>query len=238
MIIEQGGANINQADFSLVVPTHSANAQQRETQDPEAAEMMRQVVAAYRSLSTYSDRGTSIDRANGSNGKYEIRVKFETLFKRPDKLRFAWTREDSRIPGKKENLIWCDGDTAWSSYYFHRDNPRRVKHLGLLVAGAIPVSRTTAHTIPRLLSDDVKGIRVDELKGLKTIGTDRSDGVECVVLIGYLSSGNERKVWIGRIDHLIRRIEDRSKDGTREEVRTQIVVNHDIPDSRFSEQGR
>ena len=63
------------------------------------------------------------------------------------------------------------------------------------------------------------------------------DGVECFVLIGYFAYGEERKVWVGRSDYLIRRIEDRSETLKREEVRTNIVINQELADSRFTERG-
>lgn len=237
-IIEQAGGLPDQPDLELFVPKHSADAQRPASNDADASEVMKQVVAAYHSLSSYADRGTSIVHLAGSDATY--RIDFETLFKRPNELRFAWTLEYSNAPGKQhKSVIWCDGVTAWSSYSFHSNKPERKENLELAVAGAIGASWTTGHTIPRLLSDEVGGIRLDEqLRSFKITGNDTSDGVSCVVIIGAFASGGECKIWVGLKDHLIRRIEERSKNGTREEVRTQIVANQDIPDSRFTEQGR
>jgi len=91
-------------------------------------------------------------------------------------------------------------------------------------------------------------IRLDERLGFKLAGNGTASGVESLILAGVDKDGTERKVWIGREDHLIRRIEERSKGwtrngwqfkgGTHEEVRTQIVVNRDLADSRFSKEGR
>jgi outer membrane lipoprotein-sorting protein len=222
---------------ALNVPTYYIDSPARYSSELNATQIMKQVVETYHSLSTYSDKGVSIDNVTGTNGAYEIRVDFETLFKRPRKLRFAWTLQYSYAPGKRQNVIWSDGETVWSSYFFRRNEPSRAENLGSAVAGAIAVSQTTAHTITRLLSDEIPGIRLDELADLKVLGDDTADGVECFVLVGSYSSG-ESRVWVGRQDHLIRRIEDRSKFGTRKEVRTQISVNQDIADSRFSEQLR
>ncbi|HSB10462.1 MAG TPA: hypothetical protein VLM38_13320 [Blastocatellia bacterium] len=193
-------------------------------------------MSAYHSLSTYSDRGTSIVRLPGG-GVYAIEL--ETLFKRPGKLRFAWTTQSNLAPGhKQDGLIWCDGTTAWASYSFRGNTPEQKKNLDLAVAGATGASWGTAHWIARLLTDEVGGIRLDELRDIKVFGNDTVEGVECVVLVGYHAAGGEHKLWVGNKDHLIRRIEERSKTGSQEEVRTQILVDRDIPDSRFSKEGR
>lgn len=200
----------------------------------DAPEVMRQVVVAYHSFSTYSDKGTSIIHL----ANVDYRIEFETLFKRPGRLRFEWTLEYSETPGHKQNnLIWSDGTTAWASYSFHGNKLEPKKDLGLAVAGATGVSWGTAPTIPRLLTDEVRTVRLDELNRLRLLANEPMDGIDCFVLIGYFATGEECKVWVGRGDYLIRRIEERSETTKRVEVRTRIAVNQEISDSRFSERG-
>ncbi len=234
--------------ITLLIPAHATDAQRRESNAVEPPEVMRQVVAGYHSFSTYSDRGTGIVRSAGSDAV--DKVEFETLFKRPNKVRFAWTTEYSRTPGYKQTgVVWCDGVAVWASYSFHGNKPEQKTSLEAAVASATGASCGTAPTILRLLSDEFHEIiRLDERQGFKITGNDVANGVECLILAGNDADGDERIVWIGREDHLIRRIEDRWKGwtrkewqwkgGTREEVRTQIVVNQDIADSRFSKEGR
>jgi hypothetical protein len=126
---------------------------------------------------------------------------------------------------------------AWAAASFRGNKPEQKKNLDVLVAAATGASWGSASTIPRLLSEEVGGIRLDELRGLRMSGNDITDGVECVVIVGYLASETERKVWIGRKDHLIRRIEERSMNETRVEVRREIVINGEVADVRFSERG-
>jgi outer membrane lipoprotein-sorting protein len=198
---------------------------------------MRQVVAAYHSLSSYSDRGTSIVRLAGNNAVY--RIDLETVFKRPNKLRFACTMESSRTPGyKQRGIIWSDGTTAWALYSFHNNKLERKKNLDLAIASASGVSWGVAHTIPRLLTDEVTGVRLDEVNRLRIVGNETVDGVDCFVLVGYFASGEECKLWIGHGDYLIRRIETRSETLEQEEVRTQVAINQDIGDSQFTKRGR
>jgi outer membrane lipoprotein-sorting protein len=220
--------------LTLFIRCEMRNAREEASGESDPAYVMRQVVETYHSLSTYADRGESIVRLTSVN----YMVEFETLFKRPARLRFEWTNERSKPRGLKQHgLIWSDGTNAWASYSFRGNKLEQKKDLDLAVAGATGASADTAHTIPRLLTDDVGGVRLDEIQNLKILGNDTADGVECVVLVGHYRNVPERKIWVGRTDHLIRRIEDRSQGMMREEVRTQIVVNEEIPDSRFSERG-
>ena len=146
--------------------------------------------------------------------------------------------EYNKPPDYKQNgVIWSDGGSAWASYSVRGNKPETKKNLDEAIAGATAASWETASTIPRLLTDEIRIIRLDELSQLRMLASERMDGIECFVVVGYFPSGGECKVWIGRSDHLIRRLEERSETMKREEVRTQIVVNQDIPDSRFSQAG-
>lgn len=221
----------------LQAPTSLMSKPVQSGSEPNANQIMRSVVETYQSLSTYSDRGTTIVHSSDSDAVY--RVEFESLFKRPRRLRFAWTMEFSHVPGHKQTgVIWCDGEIAWASYSFLGGKPERKKTLESAEAGATGASQGTAHTILRLLSEEVGGMRLDELQALTITGSEMADGIKCTVLLGYFASGEQRTIWVGSNDHLIRRIEDRYNTSRREEVHTQIVVNQDIADSRFSEHGR
>jgi len=210
------------------------SALETQSSNAEAAELMARVVTTYRSLLTYSDSGTAIV----SLGSTEDKIEFETLFKRPGKLRFSWTIEHDRPKGfSQHGLIWSDGASAWVRYSFHGNKPERKKNLEVAVAGATGASYSTAHTIPRLLSVEVGGVGLDELQALRLLGTDSFDGVDCLMLVGSFRTGTEVKLWIGRRDYLVRRLQQLGKDVKIDEVRRDILVGHEIPDSRFTEQG-
>jgi outer membrane lipoprotein-sorting protein len=220
--------------IALLSTVHFTSIQREAANHGDATQVMRQVVSTYQSLVTYTDKGTSIVHVVSS----DYRVEFETLFKRPGKLRFGWNVEYSHKPGHKDHsVVWSDGASAWASYSFHGNKVEPKTDLGLAVAGAIGASWGTASTIARLLTDEVRTVRLDELNRLKMIGNETVDGIDCFVVVGYFATGEECKVWVGRGDYLIRRIQERSETMQREEVRTQIVVNQEIPDSRFSQRG-
>jgi outer membrane lipoprotein-sorting protein len=228
--------------LTLFMRCEMRNAREVTSSASDPAYVMRQVVETYHSLSTYADKGISIARLTSVN----YTVEFETLFKRPGRLRFEWTVERTELALKQHGLIWSDGTNAWALYSFRGNKVEPKKDLDLAVAGATGASWGTAHKIPRLLTDDVSGFRLDENQDWKIVGNDTADGVECVVLAGRCGyrpkraghyASEECKIWVGHKDHLIRRIEDRTEGMIREEVRTQIVINQEIPDSRFSERG-
>lgn len=204
--------------------------------DQAADRILGNVVAAYHSVSTYRDNGTAIIHLTDSDASY--RVEFETLFKRPNKLRFAWTQRSSRVPRyKQRGVIWYDGVAAWSRYSVRGNKVVRKRDLEVLVAGATGASWGTAHNVSALLCDEVGGTRLDDLQSVRMIGSEAVGGVECVVLLGELPSGGERKIWVGRRDNLIRRIQERFGNVKLDEVLTKISVNRDIVDSCFSENG-
>jgi hypothetical protein len=178
--------------IALFIPVHFTGIHPEAPDRADATQVMRQVVATYQSLLTYSDKGTSIVHLRSS----DHRVEFETLFKRPGRLRFAWTVEYSQPPGYKQSgLIWSDGTTGWASYSFHGNKLEPKKNLDLAVAGAIAASWGSAGTIPRLLTDQITAVRLDELNRLRMIDNEMVDGIECLVLVGYFASGEECKVW-------------------------------------------
>lgn len=223
--------------IALQAATNVSDTSTRLRTELSAAEVMKRVVDTYRSLSTYSDQGTSITKLDPDGPVYT--VKFETLFKRQNKLRFAWTLEYSRIPAyKRNNVIWSDGESVWASYSSRGGKPERKIDLGAAIAGAMGTSWAASYRITSLLSEEVGGVPLDQLQGLMIVGNDTVDGVRCTVVRGYVKSGTERKLWIDSKDYLIRRIAERSDDTTVEELHTQILVNQEIANARFSEQGR
>lgn len=204
--------------------------------DQLAQQVLANIVAAYSSVSTYRDKGAAIVHLTDVDVSY--RLEFETLFKRPNKLRFEWTQTYSRVPGhKQKGVIWYDGVTAWSRYSVRGNKVMRKRDLEVLVAGATGASWGTAHRVSALLCDDVRGTRLDDLRSVRIVGSDSVDGIECTVLHGEIPSGGERKIWVSKRDNLIHRIEERYGNVKLEEVLREIFVNEDIEDSRFSEIG-
>jgi outer membrane lipoprotein-sorting protein len=220
---------------TLLAPSAMSLAAEPEDPAPSATEVLQNVVATYQSLTSYRDRGVSVTQSTSGTGVPERRLEFETLFTRPGKLRFAWDDEYSGRPGKEHYVIWSDGTSAWSSFATTGNKPEGEKSLALAVCSATGLSVGAGHDIPRLLTNEVHGLRIDDLEDYNVTGEESIDGVRCVQLTAYYRSGAKSTVWVGRDDNLIRKIVTDHAGTEQVETRTGIVVNSDIGDSAFRE---
>lgn len=209
--------------------------------DQEAVAFMSQVVATYKSLSSYRDRGRSVQTLKSDSSEKNpstVVIDFTTLFKRPNKFRFSWTRTENLGDGpyiSEKNAIWSDGTRIWS-FAASDSTPIAEESFAMAVAGATGVSQGTALHIFRLLTDDVHGFRFDQLRKLKIVRSEILSGIDCYVVQGSQYDMDNYELWIGKQDHLIRKGIDTQSDGnTASFERSGIVVNKDIADNQFRE---
>jgi hypothetical protein len=132
-------------------------------------------------------------------------------------------------------VIWSDGTSAWSSFATTGNKSESEKSLALAVAAATGLSVCAAHAIPRLLTSEVHGLRIDDLDDYSVTGEESIDEVRCVQLTAYYRSGAKSTVWVGRDDNLIRKIVTDYPGAEQVETHTGIVVNREISDSDFKE---
>ena len=208
----------------------------------DATAILRDVVATYEAMSSYRDQGRSIltlgvqrDAGNTSRSLIE----FRTLFDRHGRYVFAWTSSEDFSGENTEsssNCFWFDGSKGW---YAERNygGRRRKSEMNLRDASAATtgISQGTSHEVFRLLTDEVGGLRYDQLKNLRITGKETTHGVDSDIVRGDYSDGSSTDLWIGRQDHLIRKRLDTALDGATTLVeRTNIVVNSNIPATDFS----
>lgn len=207
------------------------------TSSPEAIALMKQMVAAYQSLSSYRDRGRTVQTLKSSpSDQAMLEIEFTTVFERPSKFRFSWTRTENfgDGPNISKAAIWSDGIRVWSSSD-EKNIEVAEESFSMAVAGADGVTRGAAREIFRLLSDKVSGFRFDQLQGLKIVGSETVSGVDCYVVHGIQYDVDNYELWIGKQDHLIRKGVDAQLDGnTVTFERMDIIVNQSIPDSEFT----
>lgn len=209
--------------------------------DAIADAFIQDTVATYRAMSSYQDRGRSVQTLKSTPDDDEpamATVDFATAFRRPNKIRFSWTKTynfmDDRAPSKEE--LGSDGSKVWS-WNSTDSAPEAEESIGMAVAGATGVTYGAAHMIPRLLTDDVHGFRIDQLKHLKILRSERLEGIDCYVLHG-LKFEIEVELWIGKEDHLIRkRIETRPDGNTNTFQLEHIAIGADIADAEFALHG-
>lgn len=212
------------------------------TSDPDAVTLMKQVVASYQAFDTYRDRGRSIQTLKFDSAEKDystLIIDFATLFKRPYKFKFSWTRTENFGDGSytSKDAFWSDGSRVWSLSSDGSRAPIAEENFSMAVARATGVTRGASHEIFRLLTDKVSGFRFDQLGGLKIVRSEVISGVDCYVVHGSQYGADAYDLWIGKQDHLIRKGIDTQPDGnTVTFERMNIVVNQDIPDDQFTGQ--
>jgi outer membrane lipoprotein-sorting protein len=201
--------------------------------------LLQKVVTTYQSLTSYQDSGRNIQtlgRKPPGDNPPNITIEFKTYFKRSDKFLFSWISIEDLGDGiwKEKNAIWSDGKKAWSSYSYDHNVSGQEENFGMASAEATGITNGASHDIFRLLTDKVTGTRLDQLKDLNIVGSEKVFGIDSYIVRGktdlYMS-----KLWIGKSDYIIRRGMDTWSDGTTMTFeRTGIILNQDIPDERFT----
>jgi outer membrane lipoprotein-sorting protein len=215
-----------------------ALAQQAQVQELDAPAILKRMVQSYRTLATYSDRGVSISHLGTGDRAFDERLDFATSFKRPGKFRFAWTSQVPYIKEEHTNVIWSDGITSWSLYFYNDGVAKREKSLSMAIAGATGVSHGSALDISNLLMDDIGGLQLDMLKNYRIVGNENVDDVDCVILSGYYKDGTEQQIWVDKKDYVVRRIVEIEKGvTTREATLHDIKLNMELSDSSFTQDG-
>ena len=186
------------------------------------------VALAYANVTAYQDSGVVL--THDPNKAEPDEIVFQTLFTRPDSLRFDWIRHHPHPPVrhiKTSSSIWPDGHGAhlMSS---GTGAPKTVP-LNLAVAGATGVSRGSSHHIPRLLTPAITGFSLLDLAEVTLLGEEVFEGVRCHRLEGKHPGGGVYQLYVGQDDYFIRRLV-RTKSGTSpsEEIRRNIRINEDV----------
>jgi hypothetical protein len=145
--------------------------------EPSSAEqIIGRVLMRYATCDSYADRGRyeSVHNPDGppSGRRYKI-LHFETRFRRPDHFYFEFSKE---APGPRESwdrfVIWQAGG-ACRNWWTH-ESESECEGLGLAVAGATGISRSTALTVPSLLMPE----RIDSSVIPGLLSCERLDDAE------------------------------------------------------------
>ena len=195
--------------------------------DP-AMSILANVAVTYANVSAYQDSGVVLTHHPDKDQPDEI--VFQTLFLRPDQLRFDWVRHHPYPPLrhiKTSSSIWPDG--RGSHLLANGTAKPREASLRLAVAGATGVSRGSSHHIPRLLSPNIGGFCLVDLGDPKLLGEEVFEGVRCHHIQGKHPGGGTYRLFIGKDDFLIRRILRESQGMTpTEEIRREIRINDKV----------
>ena len=210
------------AGVSLV----QSHAQTVESGPVSAESLLRQMAAAYARAQTYSDNSAVVYR--NPDGTERSRVSFRIWFARPG--RFRIDAQSTRADGgaSRREVMWADGEKAraWAS-----DKP--VVNLDKIQIAGSRMFGTYAYHVPTLLEASYGGSkRIHELSSPELAGEETLDGVECHRIRGQFH-GDPYELWLGKSDHLLRKVVATYAGNQMEETHREVTVNAPIPPQMF-----
>lgn len=201
---------------------------------PSAQSIVARMGKVYGGVASYQDAGVVEEFSGKTTAKRRKVISFETYFARPQFFRFEWMDFHFSPESTGKNILWCDGKQTYSLYTFEPEVEVR-EDLSMGIAGATGISRSSAHTVPRLLSEAVSGFTLTELKRLSLVGQEQFEGEACYVVRGYHPFGQAWDMWITKRDFLLRKLKTPNEDGSfAEEIHRNIKVNLKIPPEIFN----
>lgn len=173
------------------------------------------VIEKYLSLESYSDSGRTVSRLSSTNSKSASLQTFETAFRAPSDLFFAFHDMNALGERDKTYAIWTapEGVRSWWSVSQDgtSDGYEAEESIDMAIAGATGISHGLASGVPALLTMR-RSPRLTRLRDAVQAPDEIVDGVECVSLLQ--DDGLRRdQIWIGKSDLLIRRVLDEDRPG-------------------------
>ncbi len=205
----------------------------------EAAALMQRVVAKYRSLRSYEDEG--VVRSLSARTDRTEQLRFRTAYRAPGDFRFDWVKRRTWKTHQVERryIVWANDRGAFT--FWDTRGTRTEPDLGMAIAGATGVSKGAITSIPGLFigADEVLW-SIADVRELSLLEPAEFEGIPCARVSGPFGRERRVEIWIGRDDLLIRRIVTSFDDPllgasvpVAEEIRRNVAVDQDIPDSRF-----
>lgn len=201
-----------------------------------AQELLRDVVARYAAMSSYTDSGVVRQWFKASDAPRE--TQFSTSFRRPAFFRFEFSSPHPFPPLRHiitKHVVGSDGKTAYSLTKEHEGTPRleTEESLSMAVAGATGISVGAAHTIGRLLFHEVGGVSLLDLTDPRFNEETEIDGLSCYSVIARHPKGPELELWIETDTLVLRKFIKGYGEVPTEELRHNIRVDEQVDLSVF-----
>jgi outer membrane lipoprotein-sorting protein len=191
--------------------------------EPVTAEtVLQKMLTAYSEANSYS--ANSVANYRNPDGSERLKVEFRTWFARPAHFRIDALSTPPGGGNPRREVLWTDGTTArsWAS-----DKPVTSKPKVQLVGSGM--FGTYAYHIPTLLEPSYAAAkRLHEMVS-PVLGEDETfEGTECYRVRGNWQGG-DYELWIGKADHLVRKLVAQYSDHDMEEIHREIAPNTPIP---------
>lgn len=200
-------------------PAEASAFQQPASEEPseatvDAASVLAKMRQAYLGLEAYHDEGslliTYVDKKADSTRTQEST--FETDYRGPDAFLYTMYEPFPGLPrksgeGRQRVVLRSDGSRhvllqSWAPP--EQDIPR----LPSLLVRAGAITHLGSTLVPGLIfRNQIGGAGGLQFRECRLAGTTELRGVPCWKLTGADPVGNPQSVWIGKSDHLIRRID-------------------------------
>jgi len=193
---------------------------------PKAGTILQQMAAAYSAAQSYSDK--SVAKYQDLDGSERLTVNFRIWFARPSSFRVDAESHSPRGGLPRREVIWTDGSAVrtWAS-----DKPVKTQEKVRLAGSGM--FGTYAYHVPTLLEGSYGAAqRLHELSSPTLVGEEAVEGIDCHHVRGDWN-GDTYDVWIGKADHLVRKIQAKYTDHQLEEIHREIAVDQPITLKEF-----
>lgn len=204
----------------------------------EAESLVSDLADRYAAMRTYRDRGVVLQSLPAI--EMPVKTTFETRFRRPGLLRFAFSSPHPFPPLSHIVTEYCCGADSAGAYEWRKahDEPAhltKLESLSLAIAGATGISGGSAHTIGSLLMPEIGGLRFTELHDFRIRGREAFEGHDCIVAESPLPGGGGLILWIHRDSMTLRKVVTKHPSfPPGEEIRRDIEIDAAIDDRELN----
>jgi len=215
----------------LVSSVCGQNSQHSKTLSITGEQVIEQMSRAYSTAQSYSDTGLVQEvTPNSKRDHTKLITAFNTYFVRPESYRFEWNAVGEDEPGWK--VIWNNGGMFFSLN--SSGQPVRETRPGRTIGSAAVVTRGASHTIAALLTTQISGFRITQIRRASLLHQESFEGDLCYVVKGFHPLGFPIELWISKSNFMLRKSREIGKDGRiQEEIRRSIEVDRPILPSTF-----
>ena len=162
-------------------------------------QILARMAEVYANCTSYRDEGTVVSAFE--------EISFATVFERPSRFRYEYTRSGAR---SDRYVIWRTAPGDAQSWWTIRSNSPN-QSMNMAIAAATGVSAATSHHIPRLLMPDEVGgfsFAVDDWVDATTAQEESVNGRACYKLSGHYPLVPTALVtlWVDRETFLVRKV--------------------------------
>lgn len=209
---------ISIAAAGLLAASGRAPVAHAQSDTPTAGTLLQKMATTYAEAHSYTD--SSVANYRNPDGSERLAVEFKTWFARPAHFRID---AKSTSPGggtPRREVMWSDGSTArsWASDKPVSSRPK-VQLAGSGMFGAY------AYHVPTLLEASYGGPkRLHDMVSPTLVGEENVEGVDCHRIRGQWQGG-EYELWLGKADHLVRKLVAKYRDHEMEEIHRDVALN-------------